>query len=76
MPPVLHVEMSSDYYTLPLGSSALEDGQVVLKTLKRQLVNPSFRIDPSLSVTMEIVISPGLGSLLHWTSSPTPTIRT
>ncbi|XP_057367204.2 uncharacterized protein LOC130688248 [Daphnia carinata] len=42
---ILQVEMtagsSHDYYTLPLGSASLEDGQFVLKTLERQLEKPS-----------------------------------
>ena len=50
---VLRVELTSDgslpngdYYTLPLGSSALDDGQLVLKTLRRQSENrkKSYRI--------------------------------
>ncbi|KZS12469.1 Uncharacterized protein APZ42_022571 [Daphnia magna] len=32
---------SHHYYTLPLGSASLEDGQFVLKTLERQLEKPS-----------------------------------
>ena len=80
-----------DYYTLPLGSSALDDGILVVKTLQRQMeenrdhyrVIPAGSVfkgrnDSSLAVTMEISTSSKSfsGSLLHWMSwQPTPFIR-
>ncbi|KAI9562846.1 hypothetical protein GHT06_010301 [Daphnia sinensis] len=73
---ILQVEMtagsSHHYYTLPLGSASLEDGQCVLKTLERQLEKPGepyrtipanscfpFRVAQTnvLSVQMDVVDS-------------------
>jgi muramidase (phage lysozyme) len=83
---------NGDYYTLPLGSAALDDGQLVLKTLRRQKEkrkNP-YRILSTdtlfrglahpmaiLSVKMKILTNNSSlsGSLLRWSSSPTPLIR-
>ncbi len=53
----LNVEMTAgsssnpDYYTLPLGSSALDDGLLVLKTLRRQLDDQNhYRMIPADSI--------------------------
>jgi hypothetical protein len=67
---VLHVELTSsssagsfpnaDDYTLPLGSAALDDGQVVLETLRRQRKSRknSYRILPKDTLFRGLADSP------------------
>lgn len=64
------------FYKLPLGSSVLEEGQLVLDMLRKQSKHPipyrMFSADPStvLSVTMDSVVGSGICTALHWNSLP------